>query len=249
MKFLDYLNESAYKTDIDEKTAMELLNSHCKNADFRYPILRGMRGKSDAYIFEGRNGDRKSLTGGLHNISIDHNLKNINRLYPLRSKCIIGISGTGNKSLSTARGFGSDLYAVFPYDDVLIGTCSEQDILATVFKRGMFDNGETVNDARGKLNDIVSTYNNFKSIDDAADHINGYVEENPGSDLDNIFDDPETTADILADIYSIKNLGLKFITNDEISKYDYKEMWVSDKCVAIKYDLYKKLLSEDFKIG
>lgn len=102
MNFEEFLlieSTSNYKTEINDiERIKELLNVHCKNADFEYPIIRGMRGKATGYIFEGKNSKRTSISAGsFHNLFVDEDIKKKGTEYPMRASCIIGLTDMDKK--------------------------------------------------------------------------------------------------------------------------------------------------------
>jgi hypothetical protein len=267
MNFKEFLlieSESNYKTEINDiEQIKELLNTHCKNADFKYPIVRGMRGKATGYIFEGKKGKRTSISpGSFHNLFVDENIKKKGTEYPLRGACIIGLSDTDKKSVDYIKVFGKDKYVIFPYDDVIIGVCDEYDILKTIFVDKIFPDMPFLNDLRrgwsnakyGYDEDNVPTYT---SIDQVIDDIYEMISKEKYHDdfyfgMFNKVLKNMTKAEMektFLKLFSIENMRFKFIKNADIKQYQRKEVWVSGKCVGIKLKVYEELLKQGFKIG
>lgn len=268
MNFEEFLlieSESNYKTEINDiEQLKELLNTHCKNADFKYPIIRGMRGKATGYIFEGKNSKRTSISpGSFHNLFVDENIKKKGPEYPLRGACIIGLSDTGKKSTDYTEVFGKDKYVIFPYDDVIIGVCDDYDILKTIFVDKIFPDLPILNDLRrGWLNvkygygesDNLATYtsiaqpvNDIYEMISKEKHNDDFYFKMFNKVLKNM-----TKAEMkktFLKLFSIENMRFKFIKNADIKQYKTKEVWVSGKCVGIKLEVYEELLKQGFKIG
>ena len=268
MNFEEFLlieSESNYKVEINDiEQIKELLNTHCKNADFECPIIRGMRGKATGYIFEGKNSKRTSISqGSFHNLFVDENIKKKGTEYPLRGSCIVGLTDTSKKSINYTDTFGEDKYVIFPYDDVIIGVCDEYDILKTIFVDKIFPDLPILNDLRrGWLNakygydesDNLATYT---SIAQPVNDIYEMISKEKHNDdfyfgMFNKVLKGMTKAEMkktFLKLFSIENMRFKFIKNADIKQYKTKEVWVSGKCVGIKLEIYEELLKQGFKIG
>lgn len=256
MNFNAFLKES-YKDEISEDEALAIFTTHCKNAKFRYPIIRGMRGTSNFYTFEGNKGNRSTLSlGYFHNIFIDENIKLNNIDCPLRSKSIIGVSGNTPHSIKTAKYFGDNLYVVFPYDNTVIGVSRYDDLLDSKFKQSISDDFETINEFSSFMKDaifgkFVLPDKVYTTMDQVIEDIFDLCERDEDSEIINnvkkIFgeDSKLEIKNKLLKLFSLENIDVKTIFNDEIKDNLEKEMWVGGKCLAIKYELYLKMISRD----
>ena len=266
MNFEQFLLQEAksYKIEaLNIDKIKELLNQYCKKADLQYPIMRGMRGTADGYIIEGNKGSRTSITAGsFHNLFIDANIKKLSPEYPLRSNCVIGITGSDKTSIKYAESFG-DVYALIPYDDTYIGVCDEYDILASSFKTKQFDIFYQINDIRkGWINAKFGygAYHNLTQYKNMTNIVNDIYNLMSNKDFKhegsfNNFNDilegasKQKIKSIMLKLFDTKNIGVSFIKNYQIVDHIYKEAWVGGPCVAIKLDIYKQLIESKFKIN
>lgn len=254
MKFKEFLNENSYSDGnykqlitIDE--AKKLLNTHCKNMDFNEPYWRGMSNGASSYILEGSKGNRKSInTSNHYTIIIDDILQSKDKNYPLRSKSIICAN---NYNLNTAVQFGEKVYAIFPYDNTIIGATSKEDIWFTSIKLGKFNGKlDAINDLF-KFAGIEAT-----SIKDITHQIELLFDKKP-RDLDYLqkklikhFDNKESIYDDLIKAYSPDSMNFTFGNSNIINKIKGpRELWFGGKCIAIEYNTFKELQSNGFKIG
>lgn len=253
MNFKTYLLESVsdgkYKTIIDESTAIDLLNKHCKNMDFNKPYWRGMSNDNKYYILEGALGERKSVGSSNHyTVLIDDLLKKEDKNFPLRAKSIICAN---NYNLNTAIQYGAKVYAIFPYDDAIIGMTEKEDIWFTYVKLGKFNT--TIND----INDMLQHAGiKATNLNDIVNQVESLFDEKPRS-LDYIqkklikrFDSKEAVRESFETAYNYKNLGITFGKTTVINEiHSAHEIWFSGKCIAIDYHIFKELQKNKFKIG
>lgn len=252
MNFKTYLLESVsdgkYKKIIDESAAIELLNKHCKNMDFNKPYWRGMSNDNKYYILEGALGERKSVDSSNHyTVLIDDLLKKEDKDFPLRSNSIICAN---NDNLNTAIQYGAKVYAIFPYDNVIIGTTKKEDIWFTSVKLGKFNT--SINDINDMLHQagIKAT-----SLNDIVSQVELLFDEKPRS-LDYIqkklikrFDSKESVRESFEAAYNYNNLGITFGTSNIINNISGpRELWFGGKCIAIDYHIFKDLQEKKFRI-
>ncbi len=243
MGFKEFLNEQRendYKTEISIEQAKEIFKKYCKNCDLERPLWRGMRGKNPSFILEGNKGSRKSINAkNYYTLLIDHFVqKKFGPNYPLRSKAIICAS---NSEVGEVTSFGPDVYAIFPYDDVLIGVFPKADVWAIKFTQ----NGVSLGSMRlnGMYEDAGIPDTNYESIVSA---LKKYMSDENTSKSDRLYkvfegQDVEKT---LEEMY-IDGLQVEFINNKKAhSLRDAREMWISGKCLAIKKEVYFELKKE-----
>ena len=250
MKFINFLNESLsngeYKTKIDLEKASQLFLKECSRIDINKPLWRGMRGKDPSFILQGNAGKRQSISNATtHNIVLDDDISDHNSKYPLRSSSIIAITNGGK---GYTDHFGSDRYAIYPYDKTVIGVCSHKDILEREYK------GLRITDINELILDVTGLRGQY-DLKELIDKIYKVVHEgDTDSDDDSylewfgkFFDDKShgEIHDTLLDIYGIDNYD--FVKNDSPKLSGSKEVWIGDKCIAVheKYlDEFKKLVKD-----
>ena len=126
MKYIEFLNEMKnfefiQKVD-DIETIKKIFKEHCKKIDPLAPLWRGMRDTGDYAILDGSKVSRKSKHGSnLHTVMFSEIFKGTK--FPRRDKCIIATT-----EQSYAETYG-ELYAIFPYDDVVVAEANDFDIL------------------------------------------------------------------------------------------------------------------------
>lgn len=137
MKFAQFLTEELENSDgymkaITKEQTIDLLKKYCSDS-LDNPLWRGQKSKRGEYLLaEGSKGSRKSRhTSNYYTMIIDHLLKERGSSYPLRGASLIC---TTNKS--KAGRYGNATYAVFPYNDTVIGVCEDEDIWDTTFHIG-----------------------------------------------------------------------------------------------------------------
>lgn len=270
MKYNDFIiiNESndvdGYKKEIDVVEAVKLIKKHCGDIDIEKPLFRGMRKVKDAYVMEGQKGARVSRdTTNHYTLIIDDILKNQYSHAPLRSKSLICTN-----TLSYAKNYGTGVYAIFPYNDVEIGKCEYHDIWSSritfdrevngtlvdmneflseiIYRPKSYDDivvaftkvleddsNEGKKDAKGKFYEI------FKGAWEDWGHDEEWVDVDKADVVRGVFElhyDPEHA------------LGMKFGTYKELEIDELvdeeHEFWFGGKCVAIEYEVYKKLLKD-----
>lgn len=251
MNFLEFLNESAYKKDIDQEEAIKYIKEKCSLNYF----YRGMSGDDDCYLLDGGSRERKSIsdTGNYHNVIIDVNIFEKNRNYPRRSNSII-CATQANKSWS--KEFGN-VYVVFPFKNAMCAYTKEYDLIrnypvigrnehryhfdhiAEIFK----DCGIPDNDFDDMVAELESKRRSLsKDVDD------GYElseEDAKLYDVLNSIDGP--IEDELLSAYSLKNMKIEFEKCESIDNSKMYELWFSDNCVAIKESLFRKIQNEIFE--
>lgn len=240
MNFSDFLYEStdSYKKTIDLDKAFKLIKSNCDNTKNKEPLIRGMRGTDDAYIFEGQNGSRRSITKTNYNtIILDTVIKELNPKYPLRSASVIC---TTIDDIDATDRFGADKYVIFPYNDTIIGYLTKSgDLNYTRFD---------VNDVSYSNAMLRNALSRAKISDSSFNEIVNGIEKvltdktETFELLHNIFGDNTNIEQKLKDIYAPKNLGYDFGTIKDVYKDKVDgECWIGGKCIAIKYNIWKNI--------
>lgn len=254
MNFLQYLNENRqrvnnqHSTKIDLEEAKKILIEKCSNMDFNKPIWRGSKsGEAESYILEGQKGSRRSAnTSNHYTLILDEQLKKYKN-YPLRSKSII-MASHDNKDY--AQEFGG-LYAVFPYNDTIIGVCPRDDIWYTDVNHL----GETFEIMNGVFNELEIPDGSFDGIVEyLSNNKESVIKLARSSDekkfVEYIYDGKSSIKDKVIDLYDLDKCGFSFITTDKISSiYNKKlELWIGGPCVAISYNTWNELVHDKFKI-
>jgi hypothetical protein len=128
MRLKAFILQENRSKELTEREAGELLNKHCHESIRSYEkgnrIYRGVNVlRNDEYRFiDPKKFKRKSKNTTNHYTELMDHLPSW-RQYPKRSQSIIC-----STSYEYARGFGTNLYAVFPYDGAKIGVCPSQDL-------------------------------------------------------------------------------------------------------------------------
>jgi len=134
-RFKDYILEASYggsgrTQSIDEDTTVDLIRTHCKKNykklfknDSSVRIYRGIKtfGPIYGYIDSDKGVPRVSANTSNFMTLLMDNLPSWNG-WPKRSKSIICATSTG-----ISGNYGTN-YTVIPYDDALIGVCSDDDL-------------------------------------------------------------------------------------------------------------------------
>ena len=246
MRFKEFIREARHREDISIEKATELLASQASDADNRFdnPLWRGSKNMTEeAYIINGEAGNRTSAnTSNHYTLIMDRFLPPHD--YPKRSKSII-LANDANKDY--ARGFGTR-YAIFPYDGVKIGVCSDNDLWHTYLKIG--------NAREITIEDWNNIFKNLRISDenyvDLKFSIMSEMSENEfaksTSSTDEIFfkafgNNMSKVESILRDAYSPESLKLHLATSADIEKYEDtpRELWISGKCIAIREDIWEKM--------
>lgn len=240
MNFKTFLNER-HKDIVKTEEALNLIDLNCKNIDFNRPYFRASKDSAESCILEGGLGYRKSVaTSNYYTILIDHFLK-IEGL-PLRSKSII----YGNYyNLSYIKKFERNIYAMFPYDTSIICATNDFDIWETnlnIKYNNEFINIQKMNDIY-KLAKLDAPYSYSEIIREIEDSFHEYYKNDTTKDkLKQIFQSPEKVKSIIEKAYSPKGLNFKHGNSTYINKINKPvELWSSDKIIAIRYDIWKKI--------
>lgn len=248
MNFKQFLNESVsdgnYKTKIDLEEAAKTFIKECDNIDINKPLWRGMRGSEPSFILKGNASRRGSISNlSAHNRILDELIEDTyGRKYPLRSASIVGITN-GGKGYTTH--FGSDRYAIYPFNNTIIGVCKHKDILETEYKGFTISYiNELIYEITG-INDPDSISELIQSIYKAVEY--GETDCDDEEYLEHfgkLFEghDREGISQILDDIYGLDNY--EFVKNNSNELSGSKEVWIGDKCIAI----HEKHLNEFIKI-
>lgn len=245
MNFLEFLNESTYKKDIDQEEAIKYIKEKCSLNYF----YRGMSGNNDFYILDGSARQRKSIsdTGNYHNIIIDVNIFEKNRNYPRRSNSII-CATQANKTW--AKEFG-ELYVIFPFKNIVCGYTKEYDLIKNYPVIGRneyryhFDHiAEIFKDADitdADFDDMVAELESKKrSLSKEVD--DGYELSEEDAKLYDVLDSIDgSIEDELLNAYSLKNMKIDFVKCENIDNTQMYELWFSDNCIAIKESTFRKI--------
>lgn len=240
MDFKTFLNESKsdgkYKTKISLSDAVEIFKKNCRDMDIDSPFWRGMRSTTKALTLEGQRSNRDSISSiKFHNIFIDELIKESGKNYPLRSASIIAI---GNDGESDARGFGDQVYAIYPFDGVIIGKCNDADILRQKLNH---DHGDSyiISDLNYELSQMGNVGRRTSpNMETVAESIYKRLQKGV---IDDEFKKVFGTLDldvkgIIAELkkyYSLDNFD--FVTSKKTSDHG-DEIWVGGECLAIHID-------------
>lgn len=258
MKFVDFLNEAERKTDISLDDAIKQIKQHCRNVDVEKPLYRGSNGKGDVYVLVGENGGRSSKNISNHyTLILDQQLKE--KHLPLRSKSTIA---SNSKNVA---GIYGETYAIFPYDDVTIGKCYNNDIWVTKVEFGdrdvtyynfnKFLNEKISHDPKTYA-DIINDISKILDVDDVSKL--DYAETELYSNFKKQYNDlkvmsfqdtdkKEVADKVLRHMYDLKTAKFEFGTYKELGIDNLStdnELWFSGKCIAIKLDLYEQALKD-----
>lgn len=239
MRFKDFLLEAKHRKDISIEKALELIKSECKDMDLKFPLWRGTKKSTEkAYLIQGELGGRSSAnTSNHYTVIMDHFL--VPKGFPARAKSIILAS---NDNYSYARGFGR-LYAIFPFDGVPIGVCEDEDI---------WDSKIQIGDSRPQKIDYWNDFFDDAGIPDYSyeDLVQGIKdaladeEDEHHNLIKNRFGNEKRVEKLLEEAYTPPSLNVKVMTSKQVKNLDKKELWISGKCVAIRYDVWDKLMRD-----
>ena len=232
MNFLDFLNENSYKNNISLEDSAILYLKEYNFLSIDSCIWRGMRDTAPSLILQGNAGTR-NYTGNnnnIHNVILNYDIIKNKYNYPLRSKCIIGITNSGKEY---TKDFGPERYAIFPINYATIGVCKQSDILFTDTKHGL--NISTI--ANMTLEFIYNnSYIKNKSFIELKTDLekslkNKDTSSNLGKQIKDIYGDNIEKS--LLEIFGVAQY--KFVKpNDKIFHDNRRhEIWVGEKCLAI----------------
>ena len=243
MRFKDYLREARHREDVSVEKAIELIKAHCKDARIGYPLWRGTKkAQEEAYVIQGDLGERTSAnTTNHYSLIMDQFLPA--QGYPARGKSIILAA---HDNIVYARTYGK-VYAIFPYDGVPIGVVPTEDIWYVRFKMG----GETQARTMEKWNEIldnagVTDFSYYDLVEGIKETLSNDQDESYDM-FDRIFGSISNVEDVLEKAYSAKNLGLRLTTSKERIQGD-RELWIGGKCVALRHDIWEKVLDKMGKV-
>jgi len=240
MNFKQFLNEAKsdgkYKTNISLIDAVEIFKSNCRDMDIDSPFWRGMRSTNKALTLEGQRSTRDSISSiKFHNIFIDELIEESGKHYPLRSASIIAI---GNEGKSDASGFGDEVYAIYPFDGVVIGKCDDSDILRQRLK---YNHGDSyiISDLNYELSQMGNVgRRTTPDMETVADAIYKRLKKGVIDDeFEKVFGKLDLDVDgIIAELkkyYSLDNFD--FITSKKSNDHG-DEIWIGGQCLAIHDD-------------
>lgn len=238
--FKNFLNENAYKTNIDDNELVQMLKDNCSES-LQYllntPIVRGMTSSESAMIIHGEEGGRKSANTSNHYTKIlDHTLELDG--YPKRSKSII-CANWENKDYASS--FGVE-FAILPFDGVKIGVCSDFDMWQTIipFKEHPV-----------KIMNFNSVMLSTRALDKSFNEIVSSIEKTLTEDKDKDTRSKSFLRKWFYDIgvkqglekyFSAESLKFSLMTVEQISELRTEhELWIGGKCIAILFNKYKEL--------
>lgn len=236
MNFSDFLNES-YKKEISLEEAKSLLTTYCYNMDFEKPLWRGMKKSANILKIEGALGGRSSVKGSKGNyytLLID---KYAEHGTPLRSKSII-CATYQNKTYTNIYG---DRYAVFPYNDINIA----------VTDKDAYDIWDTTSNNKFTMTQFNNVLHDLEISDKSVSDIVSGIELHIGNNrfLSTIFNKKSSIESQLASMFTQKSLNYDVVKNDSPRLLAFKnEAWVSGKCIVISEEVWKQLVTEEFKL-
>jgi len=253
MKYKDFITESkseSYKTKITKEEIVSLIKQNCKTIDIEKPLYRSVREKDHDYIlYEGRKGTRASISGSNHlNLIYDEVVKKHDPKLPLRTNSVI----TSN-NMKDSKAFGEHTYVVLPYDNTVLAMAYDYDFI----KNEITVAGKKISMLRlhTPLSDTVVNPSSYKEmISELLKELKS-GESVSANFLQRVFkaelkkEPDEFTDDDLNEFFmrefSIENQKYKFGSYSKlgISKMtsERHEIWMSDKCVAVKVDLWDEI--------
>ena len=255
IEFITELEIKPYKSQVlNVDAAVALLNKKCKQslAMIHAPLWRGMRNHDEPIIsIDPRQSKRKSQnTTNYYTEIIDHSP--YFEGWPKRSKSLICSSGQGYAH-NYAHG-GAGVYAIFPYDNVKIAVCPEEDMWSTpVMMSGLgIDLGENGDDMSGfnrflrydlgLSESYPEMIRQLKSSTFAAALENVRAELSAAQRRDVVT--PENFLAYIQKNLSPQHCGFRLMTIEQYAKYppNNKECWVGGPVVAIREDIYNALV-------
>lgn len=264
MKYKEYLNEMKNLDFISKIDSIDdvkkLLQTHCKKMNFDYPLWRGMRNSGDFAILDGAKVERNSKDGNnLHTLMFGETFKGTK--LPVRTKSIISIGFDGH---IVADGYGAENYLIFPYDDVVLGTIPNIDILwaeneeyeieldainravAKVFGFDSFKKIASVEELKEKLDNYKEFDFDSVNYQRANSHMYKIIQKDIES-LKNV--NGKSLFDMIKQYYNPKDFKMETDTQrqDSLMKSD-NEIWFSGKCIAIKESEWEEMKKGGFKL-
>lgn len=270
MKFSEFLNEDTLGKKRPEKKVIskytdlkKILDTHCKQGlsflKNNTGIFRGMSGSKDFMIVDYSKGERVSQnTDNFYTVILDNSPHF--KKYPKRSKSMICSNSIAYSENYTGY---SGPYAIVPFDGTQIAVCPSIDIWNTPIKKStVFSKSNEKQELIDysdffTKNGISSDRNNFNKIKEKLrqkiknpDFRAMFKHKNIDEIIDDIFNDlhPDTLNFRLMSIpefsNTFKNSVDLFKTHDDRSN----ECWVSGPCVAIRLNVYLKLI-DGYKNG
>lgn len=224
--------------ELDIKAAVDTLNKYCSQSVsmIANPLWRGMTNhKENIFTLWPETGQRKSENTSNHYTEIMSNSPYM-RGWPRRDKSIICSSGVSYAEGYT--GYGSEVYAIFPYDNVEIAVCPTEDLWdirvsvpGFTKKVDMDDLNKTLLRYRidGTYEEMTQQLNNPSSIQ--------YIDVKQELKID-----PPTLLPSIQKVLSPEHAGFKLMSVNEFASAPpiNKECWVSGPCVAMKESVWKR---------
>jgi hypothetical protein len=242
MKFIDFLNESItydiYKEKLDESDIIDYYNKYCSKIDFHNPLFRGMTGNDDAYILNPHKGHRASAhTYNYYTIIFDKYLSE--QKLPLRSKSIIC---TNDQYMANSYG---KTYVILPYNNTLLGRANLEDIWeyrANI--NGTKLSVDYLNQIYKALKLPDTSYEAFyKGLSEAIKNINNYKKNSQIYKVLYPFTLSDNLDETLRKAYNIKKFTFGTTTTLD-TRTILSEFWAYGTCLAIRKDVYDKLLNK-----
>lgn len=229
------LLREAYREDISRDEAWEILRRNCSDAlkTFDKPIVRGMTKGADYQVITGEDGGRKSAnTSNYYTVIMDAVLP---KEFPRRSKSII-CSSFFNRSHS--EGFGT-MYALFPFNGVAVGICPDYDMWRTIITIG--DRSRDIHEWNDIFDAIGTPDTSYSDIVDHLKYVQAHLEEYPpyAHEMLKGVDDIDK---VLRQEYT-QQFEVTTTANPTYNG-DGTELWISGKCVAIRWPEYEKMKEE-----
>jgi len=270
MKLNEIINESwrveqRIGNKSGEKTPEQLadyLLMYCADAVknlMHTPILRSQYSGGDniSYVVKGSEGHRQSAnTTNYYTVILDETLP---AEYPRRSKSII----CGTYDNSQATGYGSNLYAVFPHDDVKIGVCAGEDIWNSTLR--LFKNRKRpiteINDALSLLKTPTTSFDDIVNhlatiVKFGDDRVLKQLPEKVAKEADEAFRNLETyfpniigmskeqIEKSLREAYSPEHLAFELATTKNVGQLNNRELWIGGTCMLIPMEVYESKVKQ-----
>ena len=258
MKSSEFITEAQVKPykskSLNLNAAMKLLNQHCRQslAMIRNPIWRGMDNHSaDILTIDPTTGERKSENTTNYYTQL-MSYSPYFEGWPKRNKSLIC---TAQKEYAENYGGVDEVYAIFPFDNVPIAVCPEEDMWATPVRVPALD---IVCDPEEDVDitefNKILRYNlklpenykqmlNYVKTSEFAERLAQYRRTIP-TENQKIPLSPETFIDYLQYCLSPKQCGFRLLS---IAQYAAKppiveECWIGGPVVAIRQDWYYQFL-------
>ncbi|HET8688269.1 MAG TPA: hypothetical protein VFM18_16755 [Methanosarcina sp.] len=254
MKSSEFITEAEVKPyeykNLEVKKAVKLLNQYCTEslALIHNPIWRGMRNHDKSIVFiDTPTGSRESQnTSNYYTVLIDNSP--YFKGWPKRSKSLICSSGS---SYASGYSWGSGLYAIFPFDGAKIAVCPKRDMWETnlkipELKKNFTGTVANMDQFNRWLEDIGfgESYQNMVKFTQTPRFANFMKRHYPKIP-------PQNFLPILQKALSPQMAGFKLYSIQEYAAAAPKnqELWIGDKVIALRRDMYNAFLDAYEKIN